>query len=90
MSNGAFDITIGPVVDAWGFGPGKLHRVVDRAEAIALSDKVVLFTGRPGTVKRIFDVPLARPRNVFEIHNEKGFTDLYHEIWSHFKTEIRV
>jgi NitT/TauT family transport system ATP-binding protein len=51
---------------------------------------VVLFTGRPGMVKRVFDVPLARPRNVFEIHNEKGFTDLYHEIWSHFKTEIRV
>jgi NitT/TauT family transport system ATP-binding protein len=62
----------------------------DLTEAIALSDKVVLFTGRPGMVKRVFDVPLARPRNVFEIHNEKGFTDLYHEIWSHFKTEIRV
>ena len=62
----------------------------DLTEAIALSDKVVLFTGRPGTVKRIFDVPLARPRNVFEIHNEKGFTDLYHEIWSQFKTEIKV
>ena len=62
----------------------------DLTEAIALSDKVVLFTGRPGTVKRIFDVPLPRPRNVFEIHNEKGFTDLYHEIWGHFKTEIKV
>jgi NitT/TauT family transport system ATP-binding protein len=62
----------------------------DLTEAIALSDKVVLFTGRPGTVKHIFDVPLPRPRNVFEIHNEKGFTDLYHEIWGHFKTEIKV
>lgn len=62
----------------------------DLTEAIALSDKVVLFTGRPGTVKRIFDVPLPRPRNVFEIHNERGFNDLYHEIWDHFKTEIRV
>ena len=62
----------------------------DLTEAIALSDKVVLFTGRPGTVKRIFDVPLARPRNVFEIHNEKGFTDLYHEIWQYFKSEIKI
>jgi NitT/TauT family transport system ATP-binding protein len=62
----------------------------DLTEAIALSDKVVLFTGRPGTVKRVFDVPLPRPRNVFEIHNEQGFTDLFHEIWGHFKTEIRV
>jgi NitT/TauT family transport system ATP-binding protein len=62
----------------------------DLIEAIALSDKVVVFTGRPGTVKRIFDVPLARPRNVFEIHNERGFTDQYHEIWHFFKSEIRI
>ena len=62
----------------------------DLTEAIALSDKVILFSGRPGTVKRIFDVPLARPRNVFEIHNEKGFTDLYHEIWGQFRMEITV
>jgi NitT/TauT family transport system ATP-binding protein len=49
-----------------------------------------LFTARPGTVKRVFDVPLARPRNVFEIHNEKGFTDLYHEIWQYFRSEIKI
>jgi sulfonate transport system ATP-binding protein len=62
----------------------------DLTEAIALSDKVVLFTARPGSVKRIFDVPLPRPRNVFEIHNEKGFAELYHEIWQYFKTEIKI
>ena len=62
----------------------------DLTEAIALSDRVVLFTGRPGTVKRIFDVPLPRPRNVFEIHKEKGFTDIYHEIWQSFRSEIKV
>lgn len=62
----------------------------DLTEAIALSDKVVLMTKRPGTVKRIFDVPLARPRNVFEIHNEQGFRDIYHEIWESFRTEIKI
>lgn len=62
----------------------------DLTEAIALSDQVVLFTGRPGTVKRVFDVPLARPRNVFEIHNEPGFTAIYHEIWQYFKSEIKI
>jgi NitT/TauT family transport system ATP-binding protein len=62
----------------------------DLTEAIALSDKVVLFTGRPGTVKRVFDVPLARPRNVFEIHDETGFSDIYHEIWQYFKSEIKI
>jgi NitT/TauT family transport system ATP-binding protein len=62
----------------------------DLTEAITLSDKVVLMTKRPGTVKRIFDVPLPRPRNVFEIHNEKGFTEIYHEIWEYFRSEIRI
>lgn len=62
----------------------------DLTEAIALSDKVVLFTSRPGTVKRVFDVPLARPRNVFEIHNEKGFNEIYHDIWQYFKNEITI
>src|ERR1044071_6594617 len=50
----------------------------DLTEAIALSDKVVLMTGRPGTVRRVFDVRLSRPRNVFEIHNEPGFKEIYH------------
>jgi NitT/TauT family transport system ATP-binding protein len=62
----------------------------DLTEAIALSDKVILFTGRPGTVKLTFDVPLPRPRNVFEIHNEPGFTAIYHEIWQYFKSEIKI
>ena len=62
----------------------------DLTEAIALSDKVVLFTGRPGTVKRIFDVPLPRPRNVFEIHSEPGFREAYHEVWQYFRSEIKV
>jgi NitT/TauT family transport system ATP-binding protein len=62
----------------------------DLTEAIALSDKVVLLTGRPGTVKRIFDIPLPRPRNVFEIHSEPGFREAYHEVWQYFRSEIKV
>jgi len=62
----------------------------DLTEAIALSDQVVLFTGRPGTVKRVFDVPLSRPRNVFEILSEKGFAEIYQEIWQYFKNEIKI
>ena len=62
----------------------------DLTEAIALSDKVVLLTGRPGTVKRVFDIPLPRPRNVFEIHSEPGFREAYHEVWQYFRSEIKV
>lgn len=61
----------------------------DLVEAIALSDTVVLLTRRPGMVKKIFPIPLARPRNVFEIHSQEGFVDIYREIWDYFKTEIK-
>ena len=37
---GAFDITVAPVVDAWGFGPSKQHRVVAAAERAALAPRV--------------------------------------------------
>jgi len=40
MTGGAFDITVGPVVDAWGFGPRREFRVVGPAEVDALERSV--------------------------------------------------
>jgi FAD:protein FMN transferase len=39
-TGGAFDITVAPVVDAWGFGPGRRQRVVDTAEIGALEKRI--------------------------------------------------
>jgi len=39
-SGGAFDITIAPLVDAWGFGPAKAHRVVGDREIAMLAASV--------------------------------------------------
>jgi NitT/TauT family transport system ATP-binding protein len=60
----------------------------DLVEAVALSDIVVLLTRRPGRMKAVFEIPLARPRNVFDIHKDQAFADAYNEIWNVFKTEI--
>lgn len=62
----------------------------DLVEAITLSDQIVIMTRRPGRVKEIYQVPLARPRNVFEIYLEPGFDNAYAALWSHFKSEISV
>jgi NitT/TauT family transport system ATP-binding protein len=60
----------------------------DLVEAITLSDQIVIMTRRPGRVKEIYQVPLARPRNVFEIYLEPGFDAAYVSLWAHFKSEL--
>jgi NitT/TauT family transport system ATP-binding protein len=60
----------------------------DLVEAITLSDQIVIMTRRPGRVKEIYQVPLARPRNVFEIYLEPGFDAAYASLWAHFKSEL--
>jgi NitT/TauT family transport system ATP-binding protein len=62
----------------------------DLVEAITLSDQIVIMTRRPGRVKEVYRVPLARPRNVFEIFLEPGFDNAYATLWSHFKSEINL
>jgi NitT/TauT family transport system ATP-binding protein len=61
----------------------------DLTEAITLSDQVVVMTGRPGQIKGIFEIPLARPRDVFTIHEGSEFHEVYRTIWHAFRDEIR-
>lgn len=60
----------------------------DLVEAITLSDQIIVMTRRPGRVKEVYVVPLARPRNVFEIYLQPGFEAAYAALWKHFKSEI--
>lgn len=41
QSNGAFDVTVGPLVNLWGFGPDKKANKVPSAELIAEKQKTV-------------------------------------------------
>jgi NitT/TauT family transport system ATP-binding protein len=60
----------------------------DLNEAITLSDKVVVMTRRPGRVKAVVDIPLARPRNVYEIAETPEFGEIHQRLWHFFRTEI--
>lgn len=61
----------------------------DLAEAIALSDRVVIFTARPGRVKDIVEVKLPRPRDVVEIRSHPTFAHLHDMIWRQLRDEVR-
>src|SRR5262249_24812634 len=60
----------------------------DLVEAITLSDHVVVLTQRPGRVRATYQVPLRRPRNVFQIFLEPRFDEFYATLWNHFKSAL--
>ena len=61
----------------------------DLTEAITLSDRIVVMSARPGRVKLILPVDLARPRDPFLLHTRPEFIRLYEQIWSALKEDIR-
>ncbi|WP_285700404.1 ABC transporter ATP-binding protein [Actinomadura sp. NBRC 104412] len=68
--------------------PTVLFVTHDLVEAIALSDRVLTFTGRPGRIKREHVVELPRPRDVFRIHELDRFKELYDALWNDIRDEI--
>lgn len=53
----------------------------DIAEAISMSDKVIIMSNRPGTIKKIIDIKLDKPSNPTENRKDKNFTKYYEIIW---------
>ena len=62
----------------------------DLVEAVALADRVVVMTHRPAKIKDIVKVPMARPRNIFEIHRQEGFDEAYGRLWNIFRHELHI
>ncbi len=60
----------------------------DLQEAIALSDKVVLISARPGRVKATYPVDLPRPRQMENVLAHPRFMALFQEIWASLKQEV--
>ncbi len=53
----------------------------DLDEAIALADRTVVFTARPGTVKRILTVDLPRDRDLMQLRHDRRYIELTTELW---------
>jgi NitT/TauT family transport system permease protein len=59
----------------------------DLTEAIALSDEVVVISERPGRVKTVYQVPIARPRDVYEVQADPAFSEAYSQLWDDFRSD---
>jgi len=62
----------------------------DLVEAVGLADRVVVMTHRPGKIRDAIDVPMSRPRNIFEIHRQDGFNEAHEKLWNIFRHELHL
>ena len=59
------------------------------SEAILLSDRVIVFSHRPGTIRSEFNVPLARPRTM-EVKADPRFLELENTVWKQIEEEVNA
>ncbi|HEU4342154.1 MAG TPA: ABC transporter ATP-binding protein, partial [Candidatus Binatia bacterium] len=62
----------------------------DLVEAIALADRVVLMTSRPGKIKSIAPIRIPRPRDIYQIHEHQEFRSAYESLWRELRPEVKM
>lgn len=54
----------------------------DLNEAVTLSDRVIVMSGRPGRILADIPIPLQRPRSVRALQKDPRYHEIYAEVWS--------
>lgn len=99
-SGGAFDVTVGPLVNAWGFGPDKHGTPPDAATVAALSEKIgyqklsiagrVITKAHPEMYVDLSAIAKGYGVDrVFEVLRDVGHTDLLVEIGGETRAQGR-
>ncbi len=79
------------IIDIWAKSKKTIVFVThDLQEAITLADRVVVMSSRPGRIKKILRVPLARPRKPEDAQLDKNFSKIYIELLELLKPDLRI
>ena len=57
----------------------------DLSEAVAVADRVVVMSSRPGRIVADVTVNLPRPRSIRALQKDHRFHELYAQLWSHLE-----
>ena len=60
----------------------------DLTEAITLGDRVVIMTKRPGRVKTVLPVAMARPRDAFSLSETPEYASMHRQFWELMRSEV--
>ncbi len=60
----------------------------DLSEAVTLAQRVVVFSGRPGSIKAIEPIDIPYPRDPFKVRFDPRFQASYERLWSILAPEI--
>jgi NitT/TauT family transport system ATP-binding protein len=61
----------------------------DLAEAVALSDRVIVMSARPGQIVEQMPVDLPRPRSVRALQKSHEFHDIYSDLWEALESGMK-
>jgi NitT/TauT family transport system ATP-binding protein len=53
----------------------------DLGEALTLADRIILFSARPGRIKDMFEVDIARPRDAVKVRETPRYAELFQHVW---------
>ena len=61
----------------------------DLAEAVALSDRVVVMSSRPGRIVQVMPIELPRPRSVRALQKSHEFHAIYTDLWEALESGLK-